>query len=107
MGYQHPRWPHEGLTCQSLDSPLLRGNITCSERDDDTDYTLLGLHILEENGPAFTPRDVAVQWLDHFPFHRVSTTLGNYADGIRYRFDFDDGYSRPMAPPRWSALAPR
>ncbi len=70
----------DGLHYQSPDSTLLRGNITCSERDDDTDYTLLGLHILEENGPSFAPRDVAGQWLDHFPFHRVYT-----AERLAYR----------------------
>jgi ADP-ribosylglycohydrolase len=70
----------DGLHYQPPDSPLLRGNITCSERDDDTDYTLLALHILEENGPAFAQRDVAMQWLDHFPFHRVYT-----AERLAYR----------------------
>lgn len=70
----------EGIHYQAVDSTLLRGNIVCSERDDDTDYTLLGLHILEENGPSFAPRDVAHQWLDHFPFNRVYT-----AERLAYR----------------------
>lgn len=54
-------------------SPVLRGNISRAVRDDDTDYTILGLHILEENGLDFQPEDVARQWLDHFPYHRVYT----------------------------------
>jgi len=65
--------PPEGVPYPALDSNVLRGNITRSVRDDDTDYTLLGLHILEENGPDFGPRHVALQWLNHFPYYRVYT----------------------------------
>ncbi|MGQ9555026.1 MAG: ADP-ribosylglycohydrolase family protein [Anaerolineae bacterium] len=51
----------------------LRGNISGTPRDDDTDYTILGLHILEENGIAFTTEDVAAQWLNHLPYWQVYT----------------------------------
>jgi ADP-ribosylglycohydrolase len=49
-------------------------------RDDDTDYTVLGLHILEEDGVNFEPKHVALQWLNHFPYHRVYT-----AERVAYR----------------------
>ena len=37
-------------------------------RDDDIDYTILGLHILETYGFDFGPENVAREWLTHFPF---------------------------------------
>lgn len=63
----------EGLAYHPGVRLLLRGNITYAVRDDDTDYTVMGLHILEENGPDFRPRDVAEQWLAHFPYRCVCT----------------------------------
>ena len=57
-----------------------RGQIQCGERDDDTDHTLLGLHILEKHGADFRPHDVAAAWLAHLPFHRVFT-----AERVAYR----------------------
>lgn len=51
----------------------LRGHIRRGERDDDTDYTLLGLHVMETYGPDFTPAQVAAEWLGRLPFHRVYT----------------------------------
>ena len=42
-------------------------------RDDDTDYTILGMHILEEHGFEFGPMDVAEEWLLHLPFFQVYT----------------------------------
>jgi ADP-ribosylglycohydrolase len=50
-----------------------RGNVTYMARDDDIDYTILGLHILEEHGLGFGPMDVAAEWLDHLPFTQVYT----------------------------------
>lgn len=63
----------EGLAYPPSSSPLLRGNITRAVRDDDTDYTLMALHILEESGLDFAPRHVAEQWLTHFPYYCVYT----------------------------------
>jgi len=48
--------------------------------DDDTDYTVLGLHILESHGLDFTTADVATEWLGHLPYYRVYT-----AERIAYR----------------------
>jgi ADP-ribosylglycohydrolase len=42
-------------------------------RDDDIDYTILGVHILEEHGFGFGPEHVATEWLDHFPFTQIFT----------------------------------
>jgi ADP-ribosylglycohydrolase len=68
------------------DNLLLRGNITHGVRDDDTDYTVIGLHTLEENGPGFTSLDVANQWQQHLPYHCVYTAervaYKNLVDGL-------------------------
>ncbi|MGQ9731065.1 MAG: ADP-ribosylglycohydrolase family protein [Candidatus Zipacnadales bacterium] len=69
-----------GIHYPRPDSPILRGNITRSVRDDDTDYTIMGLHYLEENGPSFTSEDVANQWQQHLPYHCVYT-----AERVAYR----------------------
>ncbi len=53
----HPSWPE-----------AVRGNIRFMARDDDTDYTVLGLHVLESYGFDFGPMDVAEQWMSHMPF---------------------------------------
>ncbi|SDS93547.1 ADP-ribosylglycohydrolase family protein [Microlunatus soli] len=50
-----------------------RGNVDGSARDDDVDYTVLGLHILEEYGTDFTSADVATEWLTRLPFHQTYT----------------------------------
>jgi ADP-ribosylglycohydrolase len=62
------------------DNPMLRGNITHGVRDDDTDYTVIGLHYLEENGLDFTSHDVANQWQQHLPYTCVYT-----AERVAYR----------------------
>jgi len=50
-----------------------RGRITESARDDDVDYTILGLHILETYGFGFTTADVATEWLDRIPYTQTYT----------------------------------
>lgn len=60
-------------TYPSEGNPCLRGQISHGVRDDDTDYTILGLHILERHGPDFTPADVGEEWLERLPYHRVYT----------------------------------
>lgn len=57
-----------------------RGNIKFMARDDDTDYTILGLHILESYGFDFGPENVAREWLTHFPFLSIYT-----AERVAYR----------------------
>jgi hypothetical protein len=53
----HPSW-----------RDAVRGNVRFMARDDDIDYTILGLRILETYGFGFEPVDVAEQWMSHMPF---------------------------------------
>lgn len=41
--------------------------------DDDTNYTVMGLKIMEEKGPDFTTADVGHAWLCNLPYHHVCT----------------------------------
>ncbi|WP_248959796.1 ADP-ribosylglycohydrolase family protein [Sphaerisporangium perillae] len=58
------RWGFEGVTA---------GRVHGSARDDDIDYTVLGLHLLETYGSAYTARDVAGEWLSRLPVYEVFT----------------------------------
>jgi ADP-ribosylglycohydrolase len=62
------------------DDGQLRGNITRMARDDDMDYPILGLHILERYGPGFTTAQVGQTWLERLPYHCVYT-----AERVAYR----------------------
>ena len=53
----HPSWPE-----------VVRGSVCFVARDDDIDYTILGLHILETRGFDFDPGDVAEMWMSCMPF---------------------------------------
>ena len=50
-----------------------RGLVNGSARDDDIDYPILGLHLLERHGAGLSPRHVADAWLSLFPYHQVYT----------------------------------
>jgi ADP-ribosylglycohydrolase len=50
-----------------------KGNVDGSDRDDDIDYSILGLYLLEQQGRGLTSRHVADGWLAMLPFHRVYT----------------------------------
>ncbi len=45
----------------------LRENLVAMPEDDDLNYTLLNLHVLETCGADFTPDDVLQTWLDTLP----------------------------------------
>jgi ADP-ribosylglycohydrolase len=49
------------------------GNVHGSARDDDIDYPILGLYLLERHGSALTPAHVAEAWLELLPFKQVYT----------------------------------
>jgi ADP-ribosylglycohydrolase len=66
------------------------GHIDGMARDDDLDYTVMGLHLLEEHGLAFTTGHVAAEWLTHLPYELVYT-----AERITYR-----NLANGLAPPR-------
>lgn len=55
-------------------------NIDGMPEDDDLNYPLLNLALLERQGPAFTTEDVATAWLDALPAGRVFT-----AERVAYR----------------------
>ncbi len=48
--------------------------------DDDTNYTLIGLLVVREHGPGFTPADVAQFWMDNLPLLQTCT-----AERVAYR----------------------
>ena len=60
-----------GLKLRSPD--CTRGTIHYMARDDDMDYTVLGLHILEQHEVNFTSRNVANSWLSRLPYYLVYT----------------------------------
>jgi ADP-ribosylglycohydrolase len=49
------------------------GRVDGAVRDDDIDYTIFGLHLLETYGAKYTTRDVAHEWLSRFPLYQVYT----------------------------------
>lgn len=57
-----------------------RGEIRFMPRDDDMDYTVLGLHILQHSGLDFTTHDMANLWLSTLPYHCTYT-----AERVAYR----------------------
>jgi len=50
-----------------------RGNVNGSARDDDIDYPILALHLLEQHGRSLTPEIVGNAWLNLFPLEQVFT----------------------------------
>lgn len=50
-----------------------RGNVAGSARDDDIDYPILGLHLLEMHGSGITPAIVGEAWLRLFPYRQIFT----------------------------------
>ncbi len=57
----------EGTIVDERGRDCCRGHITRAEPDDDIDYTLLALLLLEEEGTGFTTADVARAWLRRLP----------------------------------------
>jgi ADP-ribosylglycohydrolase len=50
-----------------------RGNIAGSARDDDIDYSILAVHLLETHGTALRPQDVGAAWTLFFPLRQLYT----------------------------------
>lgn len=71
-----PEWP-----------ACVRGRISGSCRDDDVDYAILGLHLLETHGFAFTTEQVGDLWLLRLPYLQTFTAeraaYRNLANGLR------------------------
>ncbi|MFT4029222.1 MAG: ADP-ribosylglycohydrolase family protein [Protaetiibacter sp.] len=78
-----PRIPlPEGLPSLREDcaGTTMRGLISYVTRDDDLDYTLLNLLMLERYGLGFTTEDVGRTWLELLPFGKIFT-----AEAAAYR----------------------
>lgn len=56
-----------GTLVERLGANCCRGHIDRAEPDDDIDYTLLALLLLEDSGVNFTTEDVARAWLQRLP----------------------------------------
>ncbi|MFF7673863.1 ADP-ribosylglycohydrolase family protein [Actinacidiphila glaucinigra] len=71
-----PEWPQ-----------CTRGNIHGSARDDDVDYAILGLDLLETYGPDFTTEQVGELWLLRLPYLQTFTAeraaYRNLANGLK------------------------
>lgn len=65
--------PPEGITYPHASDPSLRQNITRMTRDDDMDYPIIGLQILEDHGPGFRAAEVGKRWLRCLPYELVYT----------------------------------
>jgi ADP-ribosylglycohydrolase len=65
------------------------GNITGMVRDDDIDYTVLGLKALETYGRDFSSLDIGRLWLENLPYNSIFT-----AEVIAYR-NMIDGLEPP------------
>ena len=65
--------PPDGRQLNACWPETTRGNVQFMARDDDLDYTILGLLILERHGFGFGPMDVAREWLQNLPFNQVYT----------------------------------
>ncbi|RVU28725.1 ADP-ribosylglycohydrolase family protein [Streptomyces antnestii] len=65
----------------------VRGRIHGSCRDDDVDYAVLGLHLLETHGFAFTTEEVGELWLLRLPYLQTFTAeraaYRNLANGLK------------------------
>jgi len=70
----------EGYVFNVSADTSFRGAIDGAPIDDDTDYTLLGLHILETHGPAFAAAHVGAEWLTALSYGHVYT-----AEKLAYR----------------------
>ncbi len=66
-----------------------RGRIAYVTRDDDLDYTILNLMLLERHGPNFTTEDVGRLWLELLPFGKTFT-----AEAAAYR-NLTEGLAAP------------
>lgn len=99
-----------------------RGRVNGSARDDDIDYTILGLHLLETHGRALRTEHVGRAWLELFPVFQVYTAeraaylnlVNGVRDTARWRNPYREwigaqirgdafGYVHPGDP--WSAAA--
>jgi len=74
-------------TFHSSAKEATRGNISYMARDDDLDYTIINLKLVEENGLNFSTEDVGEEWLSNLPYQMVYTaerqTYSNLVRGLK------------------------
>lgn len=63
----------EGFDFRDNWTETTRGRVAGSARDDDIDYPILGLHLLEVHGAQLSPSHVANAWLSLLPYLQVYT----------------------------------
>lgn len=77
----------EGFELRDNWPETTRGNVNGSARDDDIDYPILALHLLETHGVGLRPEHVGDAWTSLFPLQQVYTAERaayiNLANGIR------------------------
>lgn len=57
----------------AVDNPCYVENIRCMVEDDDTNYTTVGLAVVDQHGKDFTPANVGDFWLRNIPILHVCT----------------------------------
>ncbi|GAA1510485.1 ADP-ribosylglycohydrolase family protein [Kribbella lupini] len=65
--------PPPGITLHPSAVEASAGRFDAVPRDDDLDWTMLGLHLLETYGRDLRTEDVAREWLDRMPFTQTYT----------------------------------
>ncbi|MDT0566782.1 ADP-ribosylglycohydrolase family protein [Streptomyces sp. DSM 3412] len=82
-----PATESDGLALRPEWRACVRGRIHGSCRDDDVDYAILGLHLLETHGFAFSTEQVGDLWLLRLPYLQTFTAeraaYRNLASGLK------------------------
>ena len=78
---EQPHLPRLKAACATITRPR---RWTACPADDDLNYTVLGLLILEEYGPDFTVEDVGAAWVKYLPFAFTAegVALENLRNGV-------------------------
>lgn len=95
-GYFTAKAPEEVVARYEIDprNGGLLENVTHMPEDDDTNYTVVGLSVVQRHGLDFTPEDVASFWLGNIPAYHVCT-----AERVAYR-----NFLMAVAPPASAAF---
>lgn len=73
LEYYFPKIEDETDEFKIYFKETLRGNLNRAIRDDDLDYPIINLKVLEKYGFDFTPENVGHIWLENLPFGLVYT----------------------------------